>query len=181
MALFQAMAGHVPAIRVSASVLASALALVAGLLPAAAQMDQATRGRMQYLHRSLVLAEQNLGLAARDKDILRAKLVNDLLFNLSSYAVERKLAGNSCLEALGGLAGATVAVTFAIHPVIKGDPGAMTREELRFSEQMRPDDETMKTLFGENSATYRTKISDCERDIGAGKSARSLPDTLPQK
>lgn len=181
MTFLQAMAGHVPAIRMSACVMTGALALVAVPSPAVAQMDQATKGRMQYLHRSLVLAEQNLGAAARDKDGLRARLVNDLLFNLSSYAQERKLQRNACLEALEGLAGATIAITFAVHPVVKGDVGQMSREELRYSEQMRPDEETISKWFSENSAAYRSKIADCERDIGVAKSTRTLPESLPQK
>ena len=183
MALLRAMAGHVPAIRVG---VVATMGLCAGGLvftssPVEAQLDQRTRGKMQYLHRSLLIAEENLSIALRDRDFPRVRLVNDLLFNLTSDAHERKLANNSCLEALEGLGGAAVAAVFDIHPIVAGDPFSMTREELRFSETMRPTDTTVQEWFSEYSATYRKKISDCEKEIGTTTTPRSLPDKLPQR
>jgi hypothetical protein len=183
MALLQTMAGHVPAIRISTPIFAfvyvGCLATVSS--SAIAQMDQLTRGRMQYLHRSLVIAEENLSLAMRDRDVSRARLVNDLLFNLASDTHERKLSGNPCLDALESLSGVAVSVGFVVHPITTGSVSQMTREELRFSDQMRPADDTLDKWFGDYSAAYRSKISDCEQEIGATSTSRSLPDRLLRK
>jgi len=177
------MAGLVPAIRVGAA--AAACICVAGLAvvlpPAVAQADPATLGKMQNLHRSLLVTEENLGIAMRAKDLPRARLAHDLLFNLSSNAHERGLANNACVEALDGLTGATVAVIFAIHPAVTGDLASMTGEQLRFAETMRPTEATVRKWFDEYSATYRKKMTDCEQEIGKAPTARSLPDKLPRK
>src|SRR5262245_10562347 len=116
MRLLKAMAGPVPAIRVGAS----AMTCVAGISIADAQMDERAHGGMRDLHRSLVIAEENLSFAMRDRDISRATLVNELLFNLDSATRERKLANNSCLEALQALAGVAVAVRFDLQPASRG-------------------------------------------------------------
>jgi hypothetical protein len=177
-ALRKKMAGHFPAIRIAA------LAMI-GLvfsLPARAQIDPATRGQLQYLHRSLVIAEENLGVALRDKDIPRAKLANDLLFNLSSSAKERKLSGNPCLDALESLQGVAAAVLFAVHPsTAKGDLASMNQEQLRFSDQMRPAPEVLNKWYSENSAAYRARMAACEQETNAGATARFLPDKFTQK
>jgi hypothetical protein len=183
MALLRAMAGHSPAIRVRVllAIGLCAACLVCKSSPVTAQMDPRTRGMMQNIHRSLLIAEENLVIAMRDKDIPRVNLVNVLLSNLSSDANERKLATNPCLQALEQLGGAAVAVGFDIHPTVTGGLGSMTRQELRFSEQMRPADSTVQKWFEEYSATYRAKMTDCEQEIGAATTSRSLPNQLPQK
>jgi hypothetical protein len=179
-AVRKTMAGQVPAICIAKLVAASLLAFSASV-PAIAQIDPATRGQLQYLHRSLVIAEENLGLAMRDNDIPRAKLANDLLFNLSAARMEKNLPANSCSKALEGLAGVAVAVGFAVQPATKGDPGSMNQEELRFSEMMRPGAEVLKDWYVQYSTAYRDNMSTCEQEIGAVSTARFLPTKLTQK
>ncbi|MGN6286062.1 MAG: hypothetical protein ACTHM2_13020 [Afipia sp.] len=177
-AVLPAMAGRVPAIRVCALSAIGAQVLVLGLLPANAQMDQRTQARMQHLHHSLVIAEENLSLALRDADAPRVLLVNELLSNLASATKESKTVANRCLDAMETLGGATVMAAFAVHPATKGDLGSMTRQDLRFSEQMRPAASLVEKQFSESSASYRVKMPECEEEIGVGKTRRSLPEKL---
>lgn len=181
MTLRQSMAGRVPAIRVCASAAACGWVLALGSGPSEAQMDQGTQGKMRQLHRSLVIAEQNLSFALRDADVPRVLLVNDLLSNLASATREPKPTANRCLEALESLKGATVTAAFAVHPITKGDLGSMMREDLRFSEQMRPAASVVEKQFSESSASYRVKMPECEEEIRVGKTLRSLPEKLSQK
>ena len=172
------MAGYVPAIRMT-PVAIGLLGLVS--LPATAQTGTAPRDQLRDLHRNLVIAEEDLGLALRDKDVARAKSVNSSLFKLLSSAMERKLPASSCSEALESLGGVAVAVVFALQPATAGDLGSMNKEELRFSAQMRPGSEVVEKWFTDGSATYRNKMAACELEADAGSSPRSLPTQFMQK
>ena len=55
-------------------------------LPAAAQTDPASRDQLRDIHRNLVIAEGDLGIALRDKDVARAKSASGALFKLLSSA-----------------------------------------------------------------------------------------------
>ncbi len=178
-ALRKKMAGHVPAIRTAAVTIGLAGSVLS--LPAVAQTDPASSDQLRYLHRGLVIAEDNLGVALRDKDFARAKSANDTLFNLLSSAKKRELPANSCSEALESLGGVAVAVTFAVHPVTTGDLGSMNAEGLRFSAQMRPAPEVLEKWYVDYSAAYRDKMAACELEAGAGPSPRSLPTQYTQK
>ena len=178
-ALRSIMAGHVPAIRIAAVSIGLAGSVVGP--PAIAQTESASRDQLRSLHRSLVVSEEGLGVALRDKDASRAKLASDPLFNLLSSAKERKLPANPCLEALESLGGVAAAVTFAVHPVTTGDLGSMNAEGIRFSAQMRPAPEVLNRWYTDYSAAYRDKMAACEREAGVGSSPRSLPTQFTQK
>jgi hypothetical protein len=152
-----------------------------GISTTFAEMDPATRAGTQSLHGNLLIAEENLSLALRKKDTPRAKLVNALLFHLSSAAADQKVTKNACQEALEGLEGTTTAVLFFVHPVPKGNIEQMTFEQIRVSEMMRPTNETLHNWFREYSALYRNKMPSCEQEIGASKSSRFLPERMPKK
>ena len=173
------MAGHVPAIRMTS--VAIGLAGLVVSLPAAAQTDLASRDQLRDIHHNLVVAEEALGVALRDKDVARAKSASGALFKLLSSARERKLPANSCSEALESLEGVAVAVVFALQPTTNGDFGSMNKEELRFSAQMRPASEVVEKWFADYSATYRNKMAACELEADAGSSPRSLPTQFTQK
>jgi len=179
MALRKKMAGHVPAIRTAAVAIGLAGLIVSP--PASAQTDPASRDQLRDIHRTLVAAEENLGVALRDKDFARAKSANETLFKLLSSAKERKLPANSCLEALQSLGGVAVTVGFAVHPATTGDLGSMNKEELRFSAQMQPAPDVLEKWFTDYSATYRNKMTACEVEADAGPSPRSLPTQFTQK
>ena len=179
-ALQERMAGHVPAIRMAALTMIGSAGLTFSP-PAAAQMDPATRGQLQAVHRSLVTAEENLGVAIRDKDFPRAKSANEILSSLSSSTNKQNLPADPCLQALESLRGVAVAVAFSVHPVTTGDLDSMKREELRYSEKMRPQADVLNRWYAEYSGTYKDTVLACEREIDAGPTARFLPSQLTQK
>lgn len=139
--------------------------------PACAEMDPKTRGSLQYLHKSMLLVEQNLKLATEKKDFQRVALANDLLFTY------RRLSGsadgsNSCLEALNGLEGVAFAIAFEVHPFTQ-DPSD------RFSKTMRPSREMLAKTYGEGRALYGSKIAACEEEINHKPTPRLLPEKMP--
>jgi hypothetical protein len=146
--------------------------IFAGAAPALAQMDQKTRGTMQYLHRTLLLAEHNLASAMDQRDPPRAALVNDAL---SSWSVRLQgtTENNPCLEALRGLEGAAVAATFSITPVVTDDPAS------RFSKEMRPSDETLVGWFEGGANTFKSAMPACEEAIRTPVTPRVLSAKLP--
>lgn len=129
---------------------------------------------MQCLYRSLLLAEQNLSSALNQRDVSRALLVNDALFQWSARLNEIGVASNPCSEALQGLTGAAVAAGFWVHPIVTDDPFN------RFSDTMRPSDETLAKWFEAGSAAYRGAMPSCEEAIRAPVTSRVLPPTLTQ-
>ncbi|MBM1172382.1 hypothetical protein [Microvirga arabica] len=147
--------------------------LCAGVVvtPAWAEMDPKTRRSMQYLHKSMLLVEQNLKLATEKKDYSRAALANDLLFTYQRLN-ENSSSSNTCLEALNGLKGIATAIAFAVHPVTK-DPSD------RFSNTMRPSEEILAKTYDEGQALYRPKMSACEEEINYKPTPRLLPEKMP--
>jgi len=152
-------------------VLAGTLCAGVAVTPVWAEMDPKTRGGMQYLHKSMLIAEQNLKLATEQKDFSRAVLANDLLFTHQRFN-EDAAASNPCLEALNGLGGAANAIAFAVHPVTK-DPSD------RFSKTMRPSEEMLIKIYDEGQALYRSKMAACEEEINYKPTPRLLPEKMP--
>jgi len=152
-------------------VLAGTLCAGVAVTPVWAEMDPKTRGGMQYLHKSMLLAEQNLKLATEKKDFPRAALANDLLFTYRRLNKDTD-ASNPCLEALYGLDGAATAIGFAVHPVTK-DPSD------RFSKTMRPSEEILAKTYDEGQAIYRSKMAACEEEINYKPTPRLLPEKMP--
>ena len=178
-ALREQMAGQVPAIRTAAVAIGLAGLVVSS--PASAQTDPASRDQLLYLHRNLVIAEGDLGVALRDKDVARAKSANATLFKLVSSTDARKLPSNPCSEALQSLEGVAVAVVYALQPVTTGDPGSMNADEIRFSAQMRPAPTVVEKWYADYSTAYRNKMAACDLEADAGPSPRSLPTQDTQK
>ena len=180
-ALMQAMAGHAPAIRISAPIMIC-LSLGGSAFSAsstAAEIDQTPLGEMKDLHHSLVVAEKDIGLAMRRKDFRRAKPALDLLASLYEDAYKRQAAANPCLDAMKSLTGVAVAVAYWVHPRVTGDHFSMNLHELQSA--LGPPDSTQKKWFDEYSATYRTQMPACEHEIGVPTTSRSLPNRLPRK
>ena len=120
-----------------------------------------------------MLAEQNLAIAAQQRDFPRVTLVNDLLWNLTRERPDQGGSRNPCLEALDALTAAAIASAFSIHSVVTDDPAN------RFSKEMRPTDETLRKWFSEGSSIYRDTIGLCEADIRHPATQRVLPETVP--
>lgn len=152
-------------------ILAGAFCTGAAITPALAEMDSGTRSSMQYLHKSLLLAEQNIKLAVEKKDFPRAALANELLFTYQRFSRATD-APSPCVEALNGLAGVAVAIGFAAHPVTQ-DPTD------RFSKAMRPSEEIVAKTYIEGQALYRSKMTACEEEINYKPTPRLLPEKIP--
>jgi hypothetical protein len=149
--------------------------------PSIAEMDQRTRSSMQDLYRSLLIAEHNLETAIKQRDFPRVRLVNNLLWNLTRLNGERGAAVNPCLEALEGISSVAGAAAFRIHPIVYGNPWNRDREEMRYSEEMRPSDDLIRKWFDQGLSDYRSKIAACEDEIGVKRSSRFLSGDLPKQ
>ena len=172
-ALLLRVAGRVPAIRVY--VAATFIGAVFAPCAVVAEMPHDVRMKMERLYRDLILAEENLNAALRDKDVARGKLINSLLFQ---WAVNTdKQSQNSCSDALANLGGATISAVLFMYPPITGDLGSLTREELAVRLHKGPDDE-MKRQFAEHSSGFKKSMAACEREIGAQPSSRTLSEML---
>jgi hypothetical protein len=138
---------------------------------ASAEMDSKTRDSMRRMHKSLLIAEQNLKQAIKKKDLSRAILVHELLDTYVS--AEAFAEPDSCTEAHTGLISTAIAVVFDLHPVSEDQFD-------RFSKAMRPSQEGLMKWYDEGTSLYRTKMPLCEEAIGArAKSPRLLPEKMP--
>lgn len=156
--------------RIHRQVLAGVLCAGVTITQASAELDPKTRGSMQHLYKSLVLAEQNLKLAADQKDFPRAALANDLLF--SYQRLSGNIDTNACIDALNGLSGVATAIAFAVHPITE-DPFD------RFSNVMRPSDDMLVRTYSEGWALYESKLAECEEEIKYRRTRRLLPEKMP--
>jgi hypothetical protein len=170
------MAGHVPAIRIYSMPIVALVVCVATPLSVTAQVDTDMRRKMEQLYRDLIIAEENLNIAVRDRDVARGKVTNSLLFQLGSN-INKQTPTNSCNEALNSLANVAVIALFYIYPPVTGNPFSMTQEDLGVYLHKMPDN-VMQSQFAEHSSHFKKKMTDCEREFGLKPTSRSLSEVL---
>lgn len=86
----------------------------------------------------------------------------------------------SCQGTIDGLTEAFTAVGFALNAPVKGKGlGEMTRDELRFSMEMRPSRELLEEAYKSGISIYRANVQACFELGGVVLTKLSLPDRLP--
>jgi hypothetical protein len=119
----------------------------------------------------MILAEQNLSAAIKQRDNLRLHLIGDFL-GLATF----KLAAthHPCTKAALGLNEAFAGAAYMLNPK------AMTvKVDDKKTINLLPDQDGPLKWYEDGRSNYSSNLSDCEDEIGIKKTQRSMPERLP--
>jgi hypothetical protein len=122
--------------------------------------------------------DQRLGHALRKRNKTEVLLLANTKTALNFESISNLPV--SCGMAITSLNGILIASAFALNPPIRGKAiDEMTAEELRFSQVMRPSDQTLTGWYKEGLVAYRSNIISCRKLAENGPAKSALPDRLP--
>ena len=122
--------------------------------------------------------DQRLGSALRERNNTEVLLLANTKTVLNFDPISNLPA--ACGKAIMSLNGILIASAFALNPPVRGKAiDEMTAEELRFSQAMRPSDQTITSWYKEGLVAYRGDIISCRKLAEHGPAKSSLPDRLP--